>query len=237
MFGKRNLALAESSKEDWPGLGTWFKDSECCPECAPYLDDQRRTIEAARARALAPKPEDKPDPPGLGVWYADSECCPECQPYLEMQAETIARSRARPSAPQRAIEKARQKARENPSALLPDVESDIPDMGKFEWDMPEDHEMSTGGKVFWNLAVYGTIAAIPLVLFLTSPFTAGETARHYVAATGCHFGSLVSLTPARKGQPGYFSHLDPDNDGVACEPTARRKMSSGGSTFVRVPER
>ena len=235
---KRNLSVAAPPpNEDWPGLGTWFKDSECCPECRPYLQEQRKTIQAARERALAPEPEARPDPPGLGVWYADSECCPECQPYLEEQAKTIARARHRPSAPQRAIEKARQRARENPSALLPDVEPDAPVMAKFEWDTVDDHEMTAGGKLFWNLAIYGGIAAIPVALLVLSPFTPADTAKHYVAAAGCQFGQLVSMAPARTGEPGYHSHLDPDSDGIACEPQTKRTLSSGGSPFVRVPER
>lgn len=229
MFWRSSNAVAKSSDEDWPGLGTWFHSSEDCPECRPYLAEQQKTIaaaERARAqRAITPRVE----PPGLGTWYPNSEECPECQPYLEEQAKTLERARSRPTAPARAIEKARARSAE----MMPYLDEPIPDMGRFDWDLPEDHEMSASGKIAWNVAIYGTMLAIPVVLFLTSPFSTKDTARHYVAAAGCPFAKLVDLSPAREGNPGYHAHLDNDGDGIACEVDRARTLTTGGRHFIK----
>ncbi|MEM0947677.1 MAG: excalibur calcium-binding domain-containing protein [Pseudomonadota bacterium] len=232
MFWRNGNAVAKPSDEEWPGLGTWFESSECCPECQPFLEDQQRTIAEARARAAEPKPEPKALPPGLGIWYPNSEECPECQPYLEEQAKTIAKAINRPSAPARAIAKAKART----EAILPYLEEPIPDMGDFEWDMPEDHEMSTQGKALWHVAIYGPIVALPIVAFVLSPFSREETLRHWAAMPGCSFASMVGVAPARQDQPGYHSWLDPDSDGLACETkTASRQLSGGGNShFQRV---
>lgn len=41
--------------------------------------------------------------------------------------------------------------------------------------------------------------------------------QHRIAYLNCGAARFVSLAPARIGQPGYWRHLDPDNDGVSCE--------------------
>ena len=48
--------------------------------------------------------------------------------------------------------------------MAEEMDVPIPDMGRFEWDLPEDHEMSLGGKIAWRIAVYGAIVAIPAIL-------------------------------------------------------------------------
>ncbi len=232
MFWRNGTSLAESSDEDWPGLGTWFDSSETCPECRPFLAEQHRTVAEARARAAAPPPEPKDLPPGLGEWYPDSNSCPECQPFLAEQAKTIARARNRPTAPARAIAKA--KARNE--AMQPYLEEPIPDMGKFDWDFPEDHEMSTRGKLAWRMAIYGPMLALPVVAMILSPFSREETLRHWAAMAGCPFATLAQVAPARSDQPGYHSWLDPDNDGIACETQTTRKLSTGGRHFFSVPD-
>lgn len=233
MFRRKGSAVATSRAEDWPGLGMWFASSETCPECQPYLLEQQRTMAEARARRAAPPPSPREDPPGLGEWFASSEECPECQPYLEEQRKTRQNAKHRPTAPARAIQKARERARAQATYLMPDVET--PDLGRFEWDLPEDHEMSTGGKIAWNVAIYGTIAAIPAVLFLTSPFSVPDTAKHYLAAAGCPYAKMLNVANARVGLPGYHSHLDTDDDGIACEPQSTRQLSTGGRHFIRAP--
>ncbi|QXQ07729.1 excalibur calcium-binding domain-containing protein [Sphingosinicellaceae bacterium] len=44
--------------------------------------------------------------------------------------------------------------------------------------------------------------------------------RHLVAALGCGAASEVGLAPAHRGDPGYWSRLDPANDGVSCKSAA-----------------
>ena len=232
MFFRNSNAAAKTSEEDWPGLGQWFESSETCPECHPFLADQQRTVAEARARAAAPVAEPKDLPPGLGEWYPNSESCPECQPYLEEQAKTMAMARNRPSAPARAIAKAKART----EALMPYLEEPIPDMGKFDWDFPEDHEMSSGGKAAWRIAIYGPMVALPLAAFFLSPFTYQDTLRHWAAMPGCSFAQLAGVAPARQDQPGYHSWLDPDSDGLACETkTQTRKLTTGGRHFIRAP--
>lgn len=46
--------------------------------------------------------------------------------------------------------------------------------------------------------------------------------QHRIAYMGCGAARAVSLAPARIGQPGYWRHLDRNNNGVSCEPTDRR---------------
>ena len=41
--------------------------------------------------------------------------------------------------------------------------------------------------------------------------------RHRLAARNCAAACAVGLAPSRRGEPGYYPHLDADDDGVACE--------------------
>jgi hypothetical protein len=50
-------------------------------------------------------------------------------------------------------------------------------------------------------------------------------ARHLAAARNCASARAVGLAPARRGEPGYWWHLDADNDGIACEPWSGRSAS------------
>ena len=45
--------------------------------------------------------------------------------------------------------------------------------------------------------------------------------QHRIAYMGCGAANAVSLTPARIGQPGYWRHLDRNNNGVSCEASDR----------------
>ena len=46
--------------------------------------------------------------------------------------------------------------------------------------------------------------------------------RHILAFPNCSAARAVGLAPARRGQPGYWSHHDRDDDGIACEPIPLR---------------
>ena len=50
-----------------------------------------------------------------------------------------------------------------------------------------------------------------------SPWPLKTTLRHHYARASCDAARAVGLAPARQGQPGYWSHLDADADGIACE--------------------
>ncbi len=45
--------------------------------------------------------------------------------------------------------------------------------------------------------------------------------QHRIAYLNCSAARFVSLAPARIGQPGYWRHLDHNNNGVSCEPSDR----------------
>lgn len=53
-------------------------------------------------------------------------------------------------------------------------------------------------------------------LVLTSPWTLGLTLRHLAAGLGCPVAQAVGLAPARHGEPGWWTRLDPDLDGWSC---------------------
>src|SRR6266403_3948094 len=61
-----------------------------------------------------------------------------------------------------------------------------------------------GAALCW--AVLCQITWHPLVLF-----------KHIAAFPNCSAARAVGLAPARRGEPGYWSKHDADNDGVACE--------------------
>lgn len=41
--------------------------------------------------------------------------------------------------------------------------------------------------------------------------------KHIAAYPRCSAARAVGLAPALRGQPGYWPHLDADQDGIACE--------------------
>lgn len=52
---------------------------------------------------------------------------------------------------------------------------------------------------------------------MASPFDPVDSVRHLAAFPRCAMADAVGLAPSRRGQPGYWPHLDRDEDGVACE--------------------
>jgi hypothetical protein len=47
---------------------------------------------------------------------------------------------------------------------------------------------------------------------------AQEAAEQSVYYEGCDEVRLLGKAPLYRGQPGYGTHMDGDNDGIACEP-------------------
>ena len=50
-----------------------------------------------------------------------------------------------------------------------------------------------------------------------SPWPVSVTLKHLAAFPNCRVAEMVGLAPSRRGQPGYWSHHDADDDGIACE--------------------
>jgi hypothetical protein len=71
-------------------------------------------------------------------------------------------------------------------------------------------------------AIVGTALLGVYVIFAASSWPPLTTARHFAAFPDCDSARYVGLAPARRGEPGYWSHLDRDKDGVACEPWPRK---------------
>ncbi|SHI37839.1 Excalibur calcium-binding domain-containing protein [Roseomonas rosea] len=79
------------------------------------------------------------------------------------------------------------------------------------------------GKFVLVLAVIalGTVSSVAdLVL---SPWPLAVTIKHYRARRNCDAARAVGLAPARRGAPGYWEHLDADEDGISCEPWGRNR--------------
>lgn len=67
--------------------------------------------------------------------------------------------------------------------------------------------------------IAGAISVFGVAIgFAMSPWPVADTARHLAAFPDCESAARVSLTPARRGQPGYYRRHDLDGDGIACEP-------------------
>jgi hypothetical protein len=67
-------------------------------------------------------------------------------------------------------------------------------------------------------SAFGTLAFLDLAARFDSPALA---ARRLAAAPHCAAARAADLAPARKSDPGYWSWLDDDGDGVACERRGR----------------
>lgn len=70
----------------------------------------------------------------------------------------------------------------------------------------------------WGLMV-GTL----LGLASTSPWTPTSAVLHALARRNCASASELGLTPARRGELGYWESNDRDSDGIACEAWPRRQ--------------
>jgi hypothetical protein len=60
--------------------------------------------------------------------------------------------------------------------------------------------------------------AISLGLLNLSPWRPLLTLKHLAASPNCKAARVVGLAPANKGEPGYWSRHDQNDDGTACEP-------------------
>jgi hypothetical protein len=70
-------------------------------------------------------------------------------------------------------------------------------------------------RAWWPLVI---VAVIISSTFAASPWPVTVTMRHLLAFRNCDTAREVGLAPALRGAPGYWSKLDADNDGIACEP-------------------
>ena len=66
------------------------------------------------------------------------------------------------------------------------------------------------------LAGLATAIAATLLLGVTDD-PVSMRIKHYMVVPGCGFAEVFELAPARAGRPGYWSWLDHDKDGWACE--------------------
>ena len=65
--------------------------------------------------------------------------------------------------------------------------------------------------------VFLIFAALCIGFDTFSPWDVPTTFGHYIAAAGCDAAKAVGLAPAKKGEAGYWRHLDARHDGVTCE--------------------
>jgi hypothetical protein len=77
----------------------------------------------------------------------------------------------------------------------------------------------------WSLIVIGLIALGWRMLNREPPpppphpstWSAEMRAKHQAARPSCDAARAAGLAAASKGYPGYWPHLDADNDGISCE--------------------
>lgn len=67
------------------------------------------------------------------------------------------------------------------------------------------------------------IGGPPVVTYMSSDWGWDLSIRHHAARTSCASARAVGLAPASEGQPGYWPHLDRNDDGWACEGSVARK--------------
>ena len=73
----------------------------------------------------------------------------------------------------------------------------------------------------WLAVVGGAAAGLLGFALWQSPWPVLTTLRHLGAYPNCATAKVFGLTPSHRGEPGYWPHLDADNDGIACEPWPR----------------
>jgi hypothetical protein len=61
------------------------------------------------------------------------------------------------------------------------------------------------------------VFAVAFAAFYFSPFPPRVTVEHVLAFPNCAMAHVAGLFPSRRGEPGYWPHLDRDDDGIACE--------------------
>ncbi len=71
------------------------------------------------------------------------------------------------------------------------------------------------------LAIAALFAAVVVEAFRRSEWPVLMTLRHIAAFPNCDAARAVGLAPSARGAPGYYRHLDADDDGIACEPFRR----------------
>jgi hypothetical protein len=66
------------------------------------------------------------------------------------------------------------------------------------------------------------VVALSSELASLSPWPLMLRLRHIASYPNCNAARAVGLAPAKKGEPGYWPHLDADADGISCEPWPHR---------------
>ncbi|WP_198137369.1 excalibur calcium-binding domain-containing protein [Roseibium aggregatum] len=100
----------------------------------------------------------------------------------------------------------------------------------------KDRFRAVSNKSFRDRSSWDFSASVPLLVlafllaFLSftywalpffSPWSRSVTLLHLASAPNCDAARSVGLAPANRGEPGYWSKHDADNDGIACEPWPR----------------
>jgi hypothetical protein len=65
-------------------------------------------------------------------------------------------------------------------------------------------------------------AALCWTLLSFIPWHPLQVLKHIAAFPNCSAARAVGVAPSYRGQPGYWSKLDVDNDGISCEIWPRR---------------
>lgn len=98
-----------------------------------------------------------------------------------------------------------------------------------------DRKLSVGE--FFRLASVFAVTAMSSFGFAwylsNSPWPVAVTLKHLAAFPNCQTAEMVGLAPSRRGQPGYWSHHDADDAGIACEVPRWRTRNSIAPVIFR----
>lgn len=88
---------------------------------------------------------------------------------------------------------------------------------KVETGLPPESQAARLRRLDIVLAVAVVVSAIYVALWAVGPFPPAVTLMHLMSAGGCRVAQGFGMAHAHVGQPGYWPHLDPDHNGIACE--------------------
>lgn len=74
------------------------------------------------------------------------------------------------------------------------------------------------------LPLFATLLGLGIggALWLVAPLVTPLVAETRAAPRNCAEARALGFGNARRGEVGYFAHLDADRDGISCEPMPRR---------------
>ena len=199
--------------------------SERSPDAAPILQRPQAGVSGKRTLKAEPAPQPKP--------------AKAYDPIANVRAAARARDPMASAAPPSSGPKGADPFAGMSSGTIDDPEAQTAARpegrtgSRSDWERVEDHRMSRKSRMAWAVGIYGTLIALPVALFVLSPFPPKDTVGHHVSALGCQFAAMFEMTGAAIGEAGYHASLDLDGNGVACDGDASARIDAGETRSIR----